>query len=122
MASERCEKCGGEVEFRQEGSVQGLFCKSCDWSVVTTYIPAIQLDETDYEVRVKGGDFRNEAHVKAVAEVSGRNFLGARKLLQESEPLVYKGKAPEVARAQEVLAAAGVAIQILPPFPDFHRR
>jgi hypothetical protein len=122
MASERCEKCGGEMEFRQEGSVQGLFCKNCDWYLVTTHIPAIQLDETDYEVRATGGDFHNEAHVKAVAEVSGRNFLGARKLLQESEPLVYRGKAPEVARAHGVLTTAGVGVQILPPFPHSHRR
>lgn len=105
------------MEFRREGSTQGLFCKNCDWSVVTTYIPAMLLDETVYEVRARDGDFHNETHVKAVAEVSGRNFLGARKLLQEREPLVYKGKAPAVARAEAVLTAAGIGIQIAPPFP-----
>jgi hypothetical protein len=107
------------MEYRQEESVQGLFCKNCDWYLVTTYIPADQLDETDYEVRATGGDFRNTAHVKAVAEASGRNFLDARKLLQENEPVVYKGKAPEVARVHGVLTAAGVATRILPPFPHF---
>jgi hypothetical protein len=105
------------MEFRQESSVQGLFCKNCDWYVVTTHIPPMQLDETEYEVRVTGGDFHSEAHVKAVAEVSGRNFVGARKLLQEGVPLVYKGHAPEVARAEATLAAAGLGVQILPPFP-----
>jgi hypothetical protein len=110
------------MELRQEGSVQGLFCKSCGGYLVTTHIPAIQLDETDYEVRATGADFHNEAHVKAVADVSGRNFLGARRLLQEKEPLVCRGKAPEVARAQDVLSAAGVGVQILPPFPHSHRR
>ena len=122
MAAERCAECGGELEARQEGSVQGLYCKNCGWQVVTTYIPPIELDKTDYEVRVTGGDFHNEAHVKAVAEVSGRNFLGARKLLQESEPRVFKGKATEVVRAEAVLTAAGVGVQILPPIPDSHRR
>jgi hypothetical protein len=117
MASERCEKCGGELEYRREGSVQGLYCKQCGWQVVTTYIPEIEVDETDYEVRARGGDFHNEAHVKAVADVSGRNFLGARKLLQESEPLVFRGKAPGVARVREVLGAAGIAYRIAPPFP-----
>jgi hypothetical protein len=107
------------MEPRREGSAQGLFCKSCDWSVVTTQIPAILLDETIYEVRLMAGDFRNEAHVKAVAEVSGRNFLGARKLLQERESLAYKGHAPAVARAEAVLTAAGISIQITPPFPRF---
>jgi hypothetical protein len=107
------------MEPRREGSAHGLFCKSCDWSVVTTRIPAILLDETIYEVRLMGGDFRNDAHVKAVAEVSGRNFLGARKLLQERESLVYKGLAPAVARAEAVLTAAGISVQITPPFPRF---
>jgi hypothetical protein len=119
MTAERCTRCGGDMEPRREGSAQGLFCKSCDWSVVTTQIPAILLDETIYEVRLMGGDFRNDAHVKAVAEVSGRNFLGARKQLQERESLVYKGQAPAVARAEAVLTAAGISVQITPPFPRF---
>jgi hypothetical protein len=110
------------MEFRQAGNVQGLFCKNCDGYLVTTHIPALLVDETDYEVRATGGDFHNEAHVKAVAEISGRNFLGARKLLQESEPLIYKGKAPEVARAEAALTAAGVGTQILPVFPHSHRK
>lgn len=117
MTAERCTQCGSDMEARREGSTQGLFCKNCDWAVVTTYIPALLLDETIYEVRATGGDFHKNAHVKAVAEVSGRNFLGARKLLQEREPLVYTGKAPEVARAEAVLTAADIGIQITPPFP-----
>jgi hypothetical protein len=119
MTAERCTRCGGDMESRREGSAQGLFCKSCDWSVVTTRIPAILLDETIYEVRLMGGDFRNDTHIKAVAEASGQNFLGARKQLQEREPLVYKGHAPEVARAAAVLTAAGMSVQITPPFPPF---
>ncbi len=107
------------MELLREGSTQGLLCKSCGWSVVTTQIAAMLLDETIYEVHLRDGDFRNETHVKAVAEVSGRNFLGARKLLQERESLVYKGNAPEVARAEAALTAAGISIRITPPFPRF---
>ena len=117
MASEHCENCGGEMEFRREGSVQGLVCQQCGWSLVTTYIPAIQLDETDYEVRACGGDYRNETHVKAVSELSSHNFLGARKLLQQHDPVVFKGKAADVVRARNMLVAAGLSYQILPPFP-----
>jgi len=105
------------MEPRREGSTQGLFCKSCDWAVVTTYIDPMLLDETIYEVRLSGGDFRNETHVKAVAEVSGCNFLHARRLLQEPASLVYKGKAPAVARAEAVLMAVGIGTRITPPFP-----
>jgi hypothetical protein len=117
MIFERCERCGGETEFRRDVSVQGHFCKHCSWYAVTTYIPEIYLDQTDYEVRVRGGDYHNQNHVKAVATVSGRNFLAARKLLQESDPLVFKGRAPQVAEVRDVLAAAGLAHEIQPAFP-----
>ena len=76
------------MEFRRERSVQGLFCKQCGWHFVTTYISAVQLDETNYEVHACGGDYRNESHIKAVSELSGRNFLGARQLLQQHDPVV----------------------------------
>lgn len=118
MTTERCTQCGGELEPRREGSTQGLFCKHCGWSVVTTYIPAILLDQTIYEIRLVSGDFHDERHIKAVAEVSGRNFLGARQLLQERDPLIYTGKAVDVARAEAVLIAAGIGVQIVPPFPE----
>lgn len=117
MANDRCEKCGLEMEFRREGSVQGLFCKQCGWYLVTTYISAVQLDQTEYEVRAHGGDYRNESHLKAVSELSGRNFLGARQLLQQHAPVVFNGKAADVRRAREVLVAAGLGYQIQPPFP-----
>jgi hypothetical protein len=104
------------MEIRREGSVHGLLCKQCGWSLVTSYIPAIQLDETDYEVRARGADYRNEGHVRAVSELSGCNFLDARKLLQQVEPVVFRGKAPDVLRARNVLSAAGLGCQILPPF------
>lgn len=117
MASEHCEKCGLEIEFRREGSVRGLFCKQCGWNLVTTYIPALQLDETNYEVHACGGNHRNESHIKAVSELSGRNFLGARQLLEQHEPVVFKGKAADVLRARDVLVAAGLGYRILPPFP-----
>ena len=117
MKPESCEKCGGEVEYRREGSVEGAFCKNCDWSVVTTYIPPIQLDETPYEVRVANGDPHNESHIKAVAHASGVNFLSARNLLQQASPLVFKGEASKVVELRRALQAAGLNIDIRPPFP-----
>jgi hypothetical protein len=117
MRPERCEKCGGELEFRVEGSVEGFFCKSCDWAVVTTHIPQIQLDETPYEVRVTNGDYHDERHVKAVAEASGVNFLAARNLLKETSPLVFKGEATQVAKIRRALETVGLTPDIRPPFP-----
>ena len=53
---ESCAACDSELEHRRERSTQGAFCQNCGWSVVTTYVPPIQLDETRYEVRVANGD------------------------------------------------------------------
>jgi hypothetical protein len=110
-----CEQCGGQIELRQEGSTHGLYCTRCDWSIVTTHIPEITLDTTSYEVRVDG-DCRNEGHVKAAAEVSGMNFLAARKLLQEPRSIVFTGRAVDVMRAREILTAAGMGCTINPDF------
>lgn len=111
-----CEKCGSLMELRHEGSTQGLYCTRCGWSVVTTHISEVRLDTTEYEVRIRDGNYRNEQHVKAVAHVSGVNFLAARKLLQDTQPIVFSGKAVDVVRVREILVAAGMACVISPEF------
>jgi hypothetical protein len=117
MQPTKCEVCGGEVEFRREGSVQGFFCKTCDWAVVTTYIPQIDLDETTYGLRAIGGDFHDEEQVRAVAQVSGLNFIGARRLLQQGAPLVLEAHAPQILAAKVRLNEVGLRTEISPPFP-----
>jgi hypothetical protein len=113
-----CEKCGGRLEVRRSGSAQGLFCTQCDWSVVTTYIPAIEQDTAEYEVRLTNGDYKSEQHIKAVATVAGLNFLEARKLLKEQrDSVIFKGSAPKVMEIQNVLKPAGLSYRINPPYP-----
>jgi hypothetical protein len=116
MKTDICEECGGEVEFRRQGSIQGLFCTHCGWSVVTTFIPEIKLDRSIYTVRVRTADFHNAGHVRAVASVASLNFPAARRLLQEEAPVIYQGMAPEVVRVRAVLADAGLATEITPVF------
>lgn len=112
-----CEKCGAVMIVCREGSAQGLYCTRCDWSIVTTKISEIWLDATDYEIFVRGADYRNKRHVKVVSEVSGANFLVARKLLQDTRSIVFKGKAVKVAAVRKILGAAGMACVIRPGFP-----
>lgn len=116
MQPEKCEACGGEVEFRREGSTQGYYCKRCGWAVVTTYIPPIELDETKYQVRIADANYQDEKQVKAVSSVSGLNFLQARKLLQQKNPVVFEGEAPKVLKARDALIMAGLHCDISPPF------
>ena len=120
MQPTECEVCGGEVEFRREGSTQGLYCKNCDWALVTTYIPKIDLDETIYRIRITESDFHDENQVRAVATISGVNFIAARKLLQEKNPIVLEGEASKVKQAKQRLIDAGLRFEIFPEFnyPD----
>jgi hypothetical protein len=113
----KCEGCGGELEYRINGSVQGYFCERCGWAVVTTYIPEIDLDDTKYSVFACGGDYKKDAHVRAVSEVAGVNFLSARKLLQQERPTVFQGRARAVEKVRVVLAEAGLSCEISPSFP-----
>ncbi|MGW8393128.1 hypothetical protein [Pseudoduganella sp. HUAS MS19] len=111
-----CEKCGGKMVARHEGSMQGLFCTKCDWSVVTTRIPEIKLDRTQYDVFALNADYKNQSHIKAVAHVTGFNLLEARKLLQFAEPDIFRGNAVEVKRVRDALRSVGVDCRIEPEF------
>jgi hypothetical protein len=116
MRPMNCESCGGEVEFRQHGHIQGYYCKNCDWSVVATSIPAIELDETTYKLSVLDADFHNEEQVRVVSQMSGLNFIGSRSLLQQPEPVVFEGKAPQTLAARNQLLKVGLQSKISPSF------
>ena len=110
-----CEQCRGELSVYREGSAQGVKCSQCGWSVVTTHIPQIKVDETQYEVRCRG-DYQNKAHVKAVSEVTGRNFLSSRTALQREFALVFVGQAAKVLQVRNTLVSAGMTCEIIPDF------
>lgn len=117
---DRCEACGCSLDYRREDRAQGRFCQRCDWSVATTFFSAIDIDETRYDIRLRGGDPYNGLHVAAVAKVSGQGFAAVRHLLHDNDPLVFSGKATDVVKARALLAAAGLQWEILPPFPHKH--
>lgn len=102
----------------KEGGTQGTRCDQCDWSVVTTNMPGIQLDRCRYEVRCRG-DYRNQAQVKAVSELTGKNYLLSRITLQQANALVFSGQAQEVLQARNILVSAGVVCEITPDFPGY---
>lgn len=112
-----CEKCGSQMDAFREGRTQGIRCKQCDWSVVTTYTPPIQLDRTIYEVRIERGDYQDTGQVKAIAHVIGGNFLRARDILKSSQSLVFSGDAQHVMQVRDALFTTGVIVKIQPEFP-----
>ena len=112
-----CEKCGGALEFQIDNNVQGMFCAKCNFSVVTTYIPEIDADESAYEIRLQAPLSADRNNIRIVAEISGFNFLQAKAALQTEGILIFRGKATEVSRAKEKLLVAGITHSISPFFP-----
>jgi len=117
MSGDRCEKCGGRLEHRKQGSTRGAFCTVCDWSVVTTYIDAKNLDPVLYKVFIRQADPENIKQVKEISEIAGVNFLDSRKMLKEADFLVFEGQAPDVWKVLDVLRTLSLAFDIVPPFP-----
>jgi len=86
--------------------------------VVTTYLSDFLQDTTSYEVRVTSGDFKNERHLKVVAQLADVNLITARKLLQEPNGFViFTGPASEVIATRDTLKSAGLDFSVEPPFP-----
>lgn len=113
-----CPRCGGELEEINEGFTCGGTCKNCDWSVVSTYIPEVLADTTQFEIRLMNGNHRDLRHLKAVAYFTGVNFLEARQLLQGPPGFaVCSGRASEILKVVEKLNLAGLNYEIVPPFP-----
>ena len=104
------------MELRRTESTQGMFCKNCDWAVVSTFIPEIRRDIVEYELRVLGGDKHNYSHVRAVSSVMGVNFLEAREILENSRDAVFSGRAVDVLRVKKILDSSGVKYGINPYF------
>ena len=111
-----CEKCGAEVEFRQENSIQGLFCKNCGWIVFTTYIPEIYSDSNKYVVYITNPNFNDRNQISIISKISWLSYLEVRKLLQEDKPLIFSGRAPEVLKIKEKLDMEGISFEIYPKF------
>ncbi|WP_139315664.1 hypothetical protein [Pseudomonas sp. PA27(2017)] len=111
-----CSRCGSGLEFFEEGSISGQRCLCCGLSVVTTNLSGIKTDSNIYEVSCSG-DYRNEAHVRAVSAVSGFNFIAARKRLKEGHFSVFSGEAVDVLKVKNTLVSAGVYCTVEPDFP-----
>lgn len=111
-----CPECGASTEVIREGRTVGTRCTRCNWSVVTTYIPPIEQDATVYSVRITSGDPHDRQQLMLIAQLAGCNFLQARKLMQEKEPIVFQGRASQVLAVKQSLRSANLTIAIEPDF------
>ncbi len=114
---QECEDCGSKAEFDIRGSTQGLFCSKCDWAVLRTYIPQIDLDRTTYKLFIISGDHKNKNQVKTIARVANVNFLQARQMLLGSDEQITEGSAVAIDNARQDLSDVGLEFYTEPDFP-----
>ncbi len=93
-----------------------MFCKKCDWSLVTTYIPKIKMDTTIYSINLIEADLKNIEQIKAISKVSGMNYLDTRNLLQQKNKTIYEGEAMKILKVKDILDSVGVKYSIVPEF------
>ena len=112
-----CAKCGGAMLPAVEESVQGLKCSKCgEWGYLTSYIPKLQADSTSYSISLQAGNTPTSQALKALASVAQCNFLQAKRLLQESEQVIFTGNAEATLQATTILMEAGIKHIITPDF------
>ena len=112
-----CEKCGGAMLPAVEDSVQGLKCSNCgSWGYLTSYIPEIQADSTNYSICLQSGSPSTLQAIKSLASVARCNFFQAKKLIQGSEQIIFTGNGEKTLQAITVLTEAGIKHIITPTF------
>lgn len=112
----KCQRCGSDIEFLRKGNSQGMFCKNCDWSLVTSYIPKIKTDTTVYSIYIIEADLRNIEQLKTISKVSGMNYLDTRNLLLQENKKIYEGQAIKIMEIKKALDTVGVKYCITPEF------
>jgi hypothetical protein len=117
ISMDKCNKCGGELVYRQEGRIQGAYCMNCcTWAVIATYFPEYEVDETDYCIYAINAQFEDLNKIRVVSAITGMNYLDVRKLLQQDKTIIFKGKAPEIMKIRKTLDDAGMHYEIEPDF------
>ena len=112
-----CPKCNAELTSEIKGSTLLLTCGKCGWSVATSYIEPIFLDETTYRLVLDTGNSVSKPALAAVSAATGGNYLSAKKLVESAPVTLAKALAPEAMRLARILAEGDVAYSIEPDFP-----
>jgi len=111
-----CPKCGSQTEKINEGRTVGTRCPQCGWSVVTTYTQPIDQDVELYEVGIKKIDHPDKNQIKVISNLSGINFLQARKKIKEGGSVLFNMNARQTSSIKAMLIEAGLSPAINPDF------
>ena len=108
-----CIECGGELISEIQGSCLSVRCLSCGMAYATTYYAPIERDHTDYKIILTDADC-NAAKLKAIAEITGFNYLTIRKMSQNTPQELCSGWATVIQNKKKLLDEANVKCNIEP--------
>jgi DNA-directed RNA polymerase subunit RPC12/RpoP len=111
-----CPRCGNQTEKINKGRAIGTGCPQCGWSVVTTYTHPIDQDVELYEVGIRRMDHPNENQIKIISNLSGINFLQARKKIKEGGSILFQINARQTFSIKAMLVDTGLSPIINPDF------
>jgi hypothetical protein len=106
------------VSYREKHSA-GLRCKhgACDVGISHTYFPPIEEDTVEYVISLRPLIEAWKEKAARLAVRFGLPLAEAARLKGPEDVFVFRGRAPEVFRIRQEMAAQGVAVSIEPPFP-----
>ena len=112
-----CEKCGSEMRPIDSNKPVGMTCPNCGWGWATTYIDPLQNDDTTYIVSLAKGNIATRSAIKIVAKISNKNYVQAKKVIENSPANVYVGKAVQVKDILILLESQSLSYTVTPKFP-----
>ena len=112
-----CEKCRSEMRFKQVGHTVEWICDNCGESVAATCFEPYETDPADYHIFLTAPFTASVNIIKLVSEISNRNYVESKRLIESSPAEIFCGKAADVLRIRNKLRAANVEIRIEPDFP-----
>lgn len=111
-----CEKCGSELIYRIQGHSCSWTCPQCGWGIATSYFAPIDLDQTEYIVRIHAVASPPIQMIKSVTRILSCNSIEARNSLVHGTA-EFSGMAPIVKKYVAELESAGLQYDITPAFP-----
>lgn len=118
-SSINCEKCGTLMEIKQFGPSFSVICHKCGWGIASTHIDPLHSDPTEYKIVLLQGNDTSVEKIKAVNQVTHRNLVKSRKVIETAPVIIFKGKATDILNKIKILDSQDLKYEVQPDFPFF---
>ena len=111
-----CENCHAEMNYRIDGSIQGLWCPTCGWNIITTYIDDIHRDMTEYSICIKSIGSIDIDKIRVVSKIAGVNYIAAKQILEKGDICILKANAEDILKSIAKLKNVNIPFEVTPEF------